>query len=229
MSVIHEIRRLLWKFGYDISRFNPADHPLARRKRILETFAIDTVLDVGANTGQFARQLRHDLGFLGRILSFEPASQAFEALRVNSKGDPTWEVYQWALGDIEGTGEINLSANTYSSSIFAMLPSHSKSAPDSKYIGKESITIRTVDCVFRELCGSARNVYLKIDTQGFEYQVLKGAEASLRSIETLQIEMSLVPLYQGSALSSRFRQNFCRVLKSRKRRVNASFTLLPER
>jgi len=62
MSTKHELRRLLWKIGYDISRFTPKSHPLARRRQILQSYRIDTVLDIGANSGQFARQMRSDIG-----------------------------------------------------------------------------------------------------------------------------------------------------------------------
>ena len=81
-----------------------------------------------------------------------------------------------------------------------MLPSHRDSAPTSRYVGKEVTEVRTVDSFFGELCRSAKSVYMKIDTQGYESRVLRGAEASLPRIDTVQIEMSLVPLYEGEVL-----------------------------
>jgi FkbM family methyltransferase len=200
MSIKHELRKYLRKLGYDISRFTPASHPLARRRQILESYEIDTVLDIGANAGQFARQLRNDIGYTHRMLSFEPLSTAFALLKANAKNDPAWEVFNFALGDTEERREINIAGNSYSSSLLAMLPSHVKSAPDSKYIGKELVDIKTLDSLFGDLCKTAKNVYMKIDTQGFESRVLKGAEDSLAHIATVQMEMSLVPLYDGELL-----------------------------
>ena len=200
MSIKHEVRKLLWKFGYDITHFKPTSHPLARRKQILECYDIDTVLDIGANSGQFAQQLRADLGYAKRILSLEPLSSAFELLKANAKDDPAWEVFNFALGEAEEKREINIAGNSYSSSLLSMLPAHLKSAPESKYIGKEVIDIRTLDSLFGYLCKAATNVYMKIDTQGFESKVLKGAEQSLSQIDTVQMEMSLVPLYEGELL-----------------------------
>jgi FkbM family methyltransferase len=199
MSIKHEFRKFLWKAGYDVSRFTPTSHPIARRQQILESYEIDTVLDIGANSGQFAQQLRGDIGYTHRILSFEPLSTAFELLKANAKDDPAWEVFNCAIGDTEEKREINIAGNSYSSSLLNMLPTHLKSAPDSKYIGKEVIDIKTLDSLFGDLCKTAKNVYMKIDTQGFESKVLKGAEKSLAHINTVQMEMSLVPLYDGES------------------------------
>lgn len=200
MSIKHELRKFLWRAGYDISRFTPTSHPLARRKQILEYYNIDTVLDIGANSGQFAQQLRNDLGYANRIISFEPLSSAFELLKVNAEGDTNWEVFNIALGDTEEKREINIAWNSSSSSLLDMLPSHLKSAPKSKYIDREIIEVKKLDSIFGNLCKSTKRVYMKIDTQGYESKVLKGAEKSLMHIDTVQMEMSLVPLYEGELL-----------------------------
>lgn len=196
MNFRHELRRLLWKFGYDISRYTPAHHALARRGHLLRLYEIDTVLDIGANVGQFAWELRRDLGYSGCILSFEPLTSAYEALRTSSARDSSWRTFNYALGDSEATLRINVAANSQSSSLLGMLPLHLESAPESKYTGQEEIEVKTLDSVFERLCSASQNIYLKIDTQGFESRVLRGAERSLSSIDTVQIEMSLAPLYQ---------------------------------
>lgn len=202
MSIKHELRKFLWRVGYDISRFTPRSHPLARRKQILDSYNIDTVLDIGANSGKFAQQLRDDLSYANRIISFEPLSSAFEILKTNAKGDPNWEAFNFALGDTEEKQKINIAGNSYSSSLLDMLPSHLKSAPESKYIGREIIEVKKLDSIFGNLCKPTNNVYMKIDTQGFESKVLKGAENSLIQIDTVQMEMSLVRLYEGGLLFS---------------------------
>jgi len=200
MSVQHELLKFVWKIGYSISRFTPTTHPIARRKQILASYKIDTILDIGANSGQFAGQIRSDIGFTNRILSFEPLSSAYKLLKSNAKDDPAWEVFNFAIGETEEEQEINIAENSESSSFLKMLPAHLKSAPNSKYIGKETIKIKTLDSLFCDLCGTAQNIYMKIDTQGFERKVLKGAENSLPHINTVQMEMSLVPLYEGELL-----------------------------
>jgi FkbM family methyltransferase len=198
MSILHELRRLLWKIGYDVSRFSPTSHPLARRKRLFECFGIDTVLDIGASWGKYAQELRRDIGYEGRILSFEPLSAAFRLLEQNAKRDPRWDVFNFALGDATGTGEINVAGNSYSSSLLDMLPSHLRAAPESRYVTKEVIQIRTVDSLVDDLCSAATSIYMKIDAQGYEERVIRGAERALASINTIQAEISLVPLYDGA-------------------------------
>lgn len=199
MSIKYELRKFLWRFGFDIIRFEPRSHPLARRKQMLESYNIDVVLDIGANVGQFALQIR-DIGYTNKIVSFEPMTSAFKLLKAKAKPDPDWEIFNFALGDAEDKQEINISRNSYSSSLLDMLPAHLESAPESKYIGKEIIEIKKLDTIFSDLCNPSNKVYMKIDTQGFEDKVLKGAENSLRHIHTVQMEMSLVPLYEGAFL-----------------------------
>jgi FkbM family methyltransferase len=199
MRATHHLRRFLWKFGYDICRFDRTSHPLARRKYILENREIDAVLDVGANSGQFAHELRQDIGYNGRIMSFEPLGEAFKLLAAHSQGDPRWEIFNLALGDVEEKREINIAGNSLSSSFLDILPAHLTAAPESKYIGKEVIEVKRLDSIFERVCKNAKNIYMKIDTQGFESKVLKGAAMSLPRIDTIQMEMSLVPLY-GSEL-----------------------------
>ena len=200
MSIKHEMRKILWKIGYDIYKFTPDDHPIARKKQIFKTFKIDIVLDIGASTGLFAQHLRSDIGYTNRILSFEPQSAAFEVLKKNAEGDTNWEVFNYALGDNEEKKEINIAGNLFSSSLLDMLPSHLGSAPSSKYIRKELVDIKTLDSLFSGLCDPAKKVYMKLDTQGYESKVLTGAEKSIKKIDFVQMEMSLLPLFEGEVL-----------------------------
>jgi len=195
MGLKHQLRTLRWKTGYDVTRFQPTCPPIAKRNRFFEIYAIDTVLDVGANTGQFASELRNDMGYGGNIFSFEPLSTAYKTLETRARNDPRWQTIHHARGDKDETREINVAANSESSSLLAMLPSHLKSAPQSESIGKETIRIRTLDGVFPALCPDARSIYLKKDTQGFEKNVPLGARESLARIDTVQMELSLVPLH----------------------------------
>lgn len=200
MSIKHEFRNLFWKAGYDISRFTPSFHPIARKRQLLRSYGIDLVLDVGANIGQFALQLRGDVGYSGEIVSFEPLSSAFHQLKQKQKEDSRWEVFNFALGDYEGKKKINIAGDSYSSSILNMLSSHVKVAPESRYIGQEEIEIRMLDSIFDEICSGRKHIYLKIDTEGFESKVIKGAEKSLKYIDTVQMEMSLIQLHEDESL-----------------------------
>lgn len=200
MRIKHKLRTLLWKFGYDIIPYQPASHPIARSQQLLRSYNIDTVLDIGANSGQFAEYLRKDLGYTKRILSFEPLSSAFLLLKAKADKAPYWDAFNFALGDAEGSSQINIAGNSFSSSLLDILPSHLKAAPNSEYSGKESIEVKKLDSIFEDLCDAKSTVYMKIDTQGFESKVLKGAQNSLQKIQTVQLKMSLVPLYKEEML-----------------------------
>jgi FkbM family methyltransferase len=167
---------------------------------MLKKYGIDLVLDVGANTGQFASEMRQS-GYAGRIVSFEPLSKAHSELLRSSARDPMWDAYpRCALGDHNGEAEINIAGNSESSSILPMLESHRSAAPESAYQGKEVTPVKTLDSVVGQYLKSARAPFLKIDTQGFEWQVLDGARDTLPHIKGILVELSLVPLYEGQHL-----------------------------
>ena len=197
MTLKHEIRKVIRRVGYDISSYRPDTHHLARRQHLLRRYDIDTVLDVGANTGQYAIELREDLKFAGNIVSFEPMGAEFKVLQQKARRDRKWKTFNYALGDEDGMSEINVAGNSYSSSMLEMLPAHVKAAPDSVYVGQEKIVVRKLDSMIDSVCSVDDNIYLKMDVQGFERRVLLGAEQSLRRIRTIQLEMSLRPLYEG--------------------------------
>lgn len=199
-SLNRSLRRWLWDRGWDVSRFRPATHQLARRRQLFKQYRVDLVLDVGANAGQYASALRGDVGYQGRIASFEPVQEPFRRLESAAAGDRLWQVFNMGLGSRAAEVEINIAANSFSSSLLSMLPAHTASAPDSSYVGKETIRVSTLDAVFPDLHQGAASVYLKIDTQGYERQVLDGGAVSLALIDTIQLEMSLVPLYAGEPL-----------------------------
>ena len=150
--------------------------------------------------GQFADQIRNDFDFKGKIVSFEPIKTVCNELMKKAISDEKWEIMPFALGNQNASSKINISANMQSSSLLKILPTHIKSAPQSKYIGSETIEIKTLDSIFNNIYSTTSNYYLKIDTQGYEENVLKGAVNSMKYIDTIQLEMSLVPLYENSLL-----------------------------
>ncbi len=200
VTIKHQLRLLLRRAGIDLSRYNAAQSHDARMQLLLQANGIDTVLDVGANDGGYGQGI-HDAGFQGEVLSFEPQQDAHRRLQQRAASYPRWSVApRMALGAAEGTVEINIAGNSASSSILPMLARHEQSAPQSRYVGKETVELRRLDEVRHPVIDRARAIHLKIDTQGFEMPVLQGAGALLARIRGLQLEMSLVPLYEGQML-----------------------------
>lgn len=156
------------------------------------------VLDVGANVGQFARSAR-ELGFRGRIISFEPVSAAHAALQAAAGEDPNWTVApRAALGRARGSATINISQNAVSSSLLPMQSRSVVAAPASRYVGTEEVSVYRLDELALPLVPSTGSLMLKIDTQGYEKEVLGGATGLLERIAVLEVELSLVQLYAGS-------------------------------
>lgn len=186
------IKRCLWRSGWDVVRFNPSIHPLARRARLLQNYGISLTLDVGANAGQYATELRN-LGYASRIVSFEPLTSAYRQLSAAAKGDPLWQTRHYALGTEDAAREIHVAGNSQSSSFLEMLPAHIRAFPDSEYVESENVCIRRLDSVFHEIAGPEDRIWLKIDTKGFEKMVINGAENVLPRIDVIQAEVSLQP------------------------------------
>jgi len=118
-----------------------------------------------------------------------------------SAGDEAWQIAErTAIGDVDGEVEINVSANSFSSSILPMLARHATAAPDSAYVATERVPVHRLDSVLPGRVSADSIVLLKIDTQGYEDRVLAGAGESLKAVRVVQLELSLVALYEGQLL-----------------------------
>ena len=195
------IRGTLRPFGLELVRWNSQSSEAVALGTMLAEHRIDTVLDIGANEGYFARTLRR-VGFHGRIVSFEPGAAAYERLRRSANEDSLWSVApRTALGNQVGEVQLNVSSNDgLSSSLLPMLENLRRSAPDVAYVGSEVVPITTLDQMTSGLLSATERVFLKIDVQGYEFHVLDGAKELLPRIVGAQLEASFVPLYQGQVL-----------------------------
>lgn len=184
--------------GYDVMPLREVkDRDLAiHLGRLFAALKIDCVLDVGANTGQYRDFLRDRVLFDGLIISFEPVARNVEKLLAGAAADPRWKIERHALGSQSGRAEINVSAESLFSSFRVPLPT-SAFAGLIDITHTEAVAVETVDHVvgqLRERFGFKRP-YLKLDTQGYDLEVLRGAAGSLRSIPALQTEASVIPIY----------------------------------
>jgi FkbM family methyltransferase len=165
-------------------------------KKLLISREIECVLDVGANRGQFAYELR-GIGYTGRIVSFEPLEQEFGRLKSLFENDSSWAGHQFALGSKRETKEINVHEATVFSSFHESVY-HDKQVEQGK-VSKQSVDIFRLDEIFDEVApnvGKSRTL-LKMDTQGFDLEVFKGSEACLDHISVIQSELSVKPYYKG--------------------------------
>ena len=173
--------------------------PPTRRVRLLRWRKIDLVIDVGANAGQYATRLR-EAGFAGRIVSFEPGSDAYSELRRRAAHDQAWTCHQVALGDRDGRATLNVALDTEGSSLLEVEPREVRNSPGSRFVGSEAVRLARLDSMWPELRLRRQHLYLKLDTQGTELSILRGASSALLDAEFVEAELSLVKLYEGGAL-----------------------------
>jgi FkbM family methyltransferase len=189
------LRSALHKRNLDVVR-----HPYpVRVASAMSWLEIGTLLDVGANIGQYGSAMRSS-GFTGRIISCEPLPDAYPHLARRSAGDRNWTALQTAVGDHVGTIEINVSANSFSSSVLQMTDAHLDAAPGSHSIAVEKVPLTTVEELLSTYDVDPAHTMLKIDTQGYESFVLDGAGSAVNDFAAVQLEMSFVPLYAGQEL-----------------------------
>ena len=196
------VLRVSRAFGYDIvplREMRERDFALHLRE-LLAKLRVDCVLDVGANVGQYHDFLRHRVLYDGPIVSFEPVSHHVELLRERSRSDSNWHIEGYALGSRDGAMPINVMVSDQFSSFLE--PDNAKVldyATLNVPCSKETVTVRTLDVVLpalQERLGFDRP-YLKLDTQGFDIEVLRGGGDSLPAIRALQTEASIIGIYKG--------------------------------
>jgi FkbM family methyltransferase len=184
--VLRELRKL----GVDVRK--------ARRNPNLSDFLsdrrIDCVLDVGANVGQFGAFLRRN-GYRGKITSFEPVKAVFDQLTARARADGNWDTFNFALGASPGRAIINVSKNTKFSSFRKLRESAASFDQSSAVETTESVEVRTLDDVAKSMNGQ---MLVKVDTQGFERQVIEGGRATLPRLQGVVLELPVVSLYENS-------------------------------
>jgi FkbM family methyltransferase len=197
-SVKAGVKRLAASMNLDVHR-RDLSHP-ARRAAAMSHAGIDTLLDVGANRGQYTDALRR-FGFAGRILSFEPIPEVYEDLRRAHAGDPGWSGWPSAVGAEPGVLALNVSADSVTSSFLRADEDLLTAIPAARSVETVEVPVTTVDRVMADEVPDAARVMLKVDVQGFEHAVLDGARESMPRLRLVEIEMGLAHLYQeGSSI-----------------------------
>jgi FkbM family methyltransferase len=198
MSFANIFRRFTRKSGILLRPYNASTHEDARTFKLLQHHKVTHVLDIGANSGDYAIALL-DQGFDKNIISFEPLSHEHNILLNKSKKYSNWTIYEkCALGSEHTVTTINISQNSFSSSLLPMLDQHRTSAPESAYIGSEEVQVYRLDDVVSKLQIPTQNLFVKMDVQGYEYEILQGATETFKTCKGIQIEVSATPLYQNT-------------------------------
>lgn len=199
------IRFLFQRFGYDIVRYHP---PFIRGKtdkasieneyKWLKEFKFMTIIDIGANEGQFADKIR--LLFPNAyIYAFEPLPSVFEKLKDNFKEDKKFTAVNLGLGEQKSVLPLNENEYSPSSSFLNLTDVHTKNFEEAVKTKELNVNVEKLDEVF-----TAKQIELpllvKIDVQGFEDKVIRGGINTLQKASVIICELSFVELYKGQAL-----------------------------
>jgi FkbM family methyltransferase len=186
-------RVALRRLGYEIQRIGSSEETVIRR--LLRSEDVDLVVDVGANQGQYGGFMRL-LGYSGEMISFEPSADAYRLLERSTKDDANWTAVQAALGATRDIALLNVSANSVSSSLLPVTSRHRQAERASERIASERVPVLPLDAQL-DRYGDERRIWLKLDVQGYEGEVLKGATYTLPRCRVIQCEASLQALYEG--------------------------------
>jgi FkbM family methyltransferase len=198
MSTLGNIRRRLQ------NRLRPHGSAEGRLALLLDHVGVRTFIDVGANHGQTGHELRSG-GWRGRILSFEPLSIPHAALSAAAARDPMWTAApRTAVGERDGEIEINISASDMLSSVRYPSPTLRSLLPAAASIAREIVPLRRLDTLLADHPEAAPPWFVKIDTQGYEAEVLAACEDLLPQIVGFKLELSLVPLYEDEHTAEHF-------------------------
>lgn len=193
------LQRQIRRAGLDIARYpSQSVHSLTgHTARLIDALEIDCVVDVGANIGQYGEMLR-SLGYDGPIVSFEPVQATFRQLEKRTAKDSNWMAVHLALGSSNGDAMINVTSST----VLASLRNPSSGSPgwmhpQLQIDERQSVRVARLDSIIDELVGPYSRILLKLDTQGWDMEVLEGASECMGRIVAVQTELSVIPIYDG--------------------------------
>ena len=193
------VEKFIWRAGYDLVPSYRACKAGLRPDiaRLVNTLQLDVVIDVGANEGQFKHFMRHSAGYSGKIISFEPIPSLAAKLTLESKSDPNWKVVPEALGAENTILELNVSTKTDFSSFLNLSENGRIFFEEAQEKTTLNVPVTTLSD-FLCLNKIDNAFFLKLDTQGFDLQVIIGGESRISSqCALLLCEMSVIPIYEG--------------------------------
>lgn len=189
------IRNFAKKIGYELIKSKKQPTLSNHLACVLSHYKIDTIIDVGANIGQFGQDLRN-LGFRGKILSFEPVLETYQQLVENSLKDENWHTFNAALGEENNEAVINISDSSDLNSILNANEFGVKTFSHLAQKKQQLIKVYKLDnFISSNNLTLGSNIMLKTDTQGYDLKVFRGAKSILANIKCIVTELSLTPIY----------------------------------
>jgi FkbM family methyltransferase len=169
----------------------------ARLKHLLNSVDLKTLIDIGASHGDFinlVQQFKKSVSVYG----FEPIPEVFKSLQERFVKTKKLELYNLAIGNLDGIVEFNENNYSYSSSILPIGEIHMTEFPYTKNFKKLDVQIACLDSVLKNK-NIERPLLIKVDVQGYEEQVISGGKNTFAQADFIIIEVSFYELYIGQA------------------------------
>jgi len=195
-------RRQLFRLGIEVDRFPRAQTKAGLLKSIFTAYDIDAVIDVGGGRGQFGSLVR-SIGFHGPLISYEPLDAAFAELERHARKAPPWTVRKLALGGTSEVRALNVVVNELGDTgLHSLLPptdTYFEFLPPEATRTTQTVRVEPLDVALAEepAARKAQRIFLKTDTQGFDREVLRGAQGTLERVVGIQSELAVRRLYEG--------------------------------
>ena len=168
--------------------------PLALRLRhLLAHCGVERVVDVGGNRGQYHAFLRFDVEWRGPIISFEPDPEMATIMQDKAASDPLWQIRPEALGRERGARSFSRMRMTGYNSFLTPVTGGD---PDNVPVARFDVSVMPLDDLLPEL-GPLDRTFVKMDTQGFDLEVLAGGPEAFAAVPLVQTEVSFRPIYEA--------------------------------
>lgn len=170
-------------------------------RRVFERYSVDCVFDVGANQGQYGTMLRREVGYRGRIISFEPDTLAVSALRMRVGRDKNWEIRNVAVADRSGTLRFNIMRDSQFNSLSTPRYDETSACNElNQVVSCIDVPAETLAEALQKAreTGSMASPYLKMDTQGCDMAIVAASPDAVRAFVAVQTEVAFKRLYDAS-------------------------------
>jgi FkbM family methyltransferase len=200
VNVITKIIRTLWIREYRVALLRARVFASTEHDRIIDELALGTIVDIGANRGQFALCVRR-LYPRAKIFSFEPLQKPAETYRKLFANDHNVRLFNRAIAAEAGSAAMHVSRWDVSSSLLPFAQAQHDNFPFTEESRRETVSMSTLsDCLDRDsIEGTA---LLKLDVQGYELMALRGCEDLLAKFSYVYVEASFIELYVGQGLAT---------------------------
>ena len=206
IAILKKIGFKIVKIDYEFATGKIEKNKLIDELKWIQKKNIKTIIDIGANQGQFSEKMRI-LFPESKIISFEPLKEAYQILKKNFINDKNYEVYNIALGNNKGVVEIEKNEYSPSSSLLEMNLAHKNNFDFAINTEKVEINIDLLDNIIKP-SDIERPSLMKIDVQGYEDQVINGSTNTLKNIDIIICEMSYLELYKNQILFDKLYETF---------------------